>query len=86
MVVVTAVSTFICPVSEPLVTGVSYSTLWRLKTGKSLGIRHPDRARNVFDNKNLARRDGRQRRLADRELDLKRSPRVIVDIADQDGI
>ena len=86
MVVVTAVSTFISPVSEPLVTGVSYSALWRLKTGKALGIRHPDRARNIFDHKNLAQWDGRQRRLADRELDLKRSSRVIVDIADQDGV
>ena len=67
-------------------TGVSYSTLWRLKTGKALGIRHSDRAGNVFDNKYLAQWDGRQRRLADRELDLKRPSRVIVDIADQDGV
>jgi len=73
VVVVTAVSTFICPMSELLVTGVSYSTLWRLKTGKALGIRHSDRAGNVFDNKNLARRDGRH----DRRIDNPQPPDTV---------
>jgi hypothetical protein len=41
---------------------------------------------NVFDNKHLARRNRRQRRLPDRKLDLKRPSRVIVDIANQDGV